>query len=145
MCEGDIQSATRYRVWFEIRQLGVPQRRARYIEHHSSSSSWCSLISFPVSIVVDKSNTMLGSFGPQADPHVVVFPRHGWDEAPSGMLARGDYKAKSQVGFFLFLFFFFEICVHFFLFYFHFSLLMMMIKIIWNTNTLSQSKNNGNN
>jgi Rho GDP-dissociation inhibitor len=46
--------------------------------------------------VVDKQNTMLGSFGPQAEPHVVVFPRHGWEEAPSGMLARGDYKAKSQ-------------------------------------------------
>jgi Rho GDP-dissociation inhibitor len=44
---------------------------------------------------VDKQTTMLGSFGPQADPHVVVFPRHGWDDAPSGMLARGDYKAKS--------------------------------------------------
>jgi Rho GDP-dissociation inhibitor len=45
---------------------------------------------------VDKQATMLGSFGPQGDAHVVVFPRHGWDEAPSGMLARGDYKAKSS-------------------------------------------------
>lgn len=44
---------------------------------------------------VDKQVTMLGSFGPQADPHLVVFPRHGWEEAPSGMLARGDYKAKT--------------------------------------------------
>lgn len=45
---------------------------------------------------VDKQQTMLGSFGPQAEPHVVLFPRHGWEECPSGMLARGSYAAKSE-------------------------------------------------
>ncbi len=39
---------------------------------------------------------MLGSFPPQAEAHTVVFPRHGWDEAPSGMLSRGSYKGKHK-------------------------------------------------
>eukprot|EP01115_Flamella_aegyptia_P006923 TRINITY_DN286_c7_g1_i1.p1 TRINITY_DN286_c7_g1~~TRINITY_DN286_c7_g1_i1.p1 ORF type:complete len:200 (-),score=75.45 TRINITY_DN286_c7_g1_i1:110-685(-) len=45
---------------------------------------------------VVKLDEMIGSFGPQAEPHVVIFPRHGWDEAPSGMLARGSYTATSR-------------------------------------------------
>ncbi|KAL6063516.1 Rho GDP-dissociation inhibitor 1 [Balamuthia mandrillaris] len=45
---------------------------------------------------VAKEEEMLGSFPPQAESHVVVFPRHGWDEAPSGMLARGQYKGKHK-------------------------------------------------
>ena len=36
---------------------------------------------------------MLGSYPPQEQPHEVVWPRHGWEEAPSGMLARGSYKS----------------------------------------------------
>ena len=36
------------------------------------------------------------SFAPQSEPFNSTFPRNGWDEAPSGMLARGTYKAKSQ-------------------------------------------------
>jgi len=47
-------------------------------------------------IRVAKEQTMIGSFGPQVAPHEVVFPRHGWEEAPSGMLSRGSYTAKSQ-------------------------------------------------
>ena len=39
---------------------------------------------------------MLGSFGPQVSPHEVTFPRHGWEEAPSGMLSRGKYTAQSK-------------------------------------------------
>lgn len=39
---------------------------------------------------------MLGSFAPQAATHDVTFPRHGWDEAPSGMLSRGKYTAVSK-------------------------------------------------
>ena len=46
-------------------------------------------------VQVMKDEEMLGSFGPQSKPHVVVFPRHGWETAPSGMLARGNYTAKS--------------------------------------------------
>jgi len=47
-------------------------------------------------IRVAKDDQMIGSFGPQAKPHEVTFPRHGWEEAPSGLLARGSYTAKSQ-------------------------------------------------
>jgi len=46
-------------------------------------------------VQVMREDEMLGSFGPQAKPHVVLFPRHGWEAAPSGMLARGSYSAKS--------------------------------------------------
>jgi len=39
---------------------------------------------------------MLGSFGPQAESHTVAFPRKGYEEAPTGTIARGKYKAKSR-------------------------------------------------
>src|SRR3990167_9950377 len=42
-----------------------------------------------------KDEEMLGSFGPQKDPHTVTFPKQGWDQAPKGALARGNYTAKS--------------------------------------------------
>jgi Rho GDP-dissociation inhibitor len=45
---------------------------------------------------VAKEEEMLGSFPPQSDPHVVVFPRHGWEEAPHGMLYRGAYKGRHK-------------------------------------------------
>jgi len=45
---------------------------------------------------VAKDETMIGSFAPQKEPYTMIIPRHGWEEAPSGMLARGSYKAKSQ-------------------------------------------------
>jgi len=45
---------------------------------------------------VAKEEEMLGSFGPQAKPHEVTFPRHGWEETPTGMISRGDYKATSK-------------------------------------------------
>jgi Rho GDP-dissociation inhibitor len=47
-------------------------------------------------IRVAKDHQMIGSFGPQVKPHEVVFPRNGWEEAPSGILSRGSYTAKSQ-------------------------------------------------
>jgi len=47
-------------------------------------------------IRVAKEDQMIGSFGPQAAPHQVTFPRQGWEEAPSGLLSRGSYTAKSQ-------------------------------------------------
>jgi Rho GDP-dissociation inhibitor len=46
-------------------------------------------------VKVSKSNEMLGSFGPQEKPHEVIIPRREWEEAPSGMMARGSYKATS--------------------------------------------------
>jgi len=47
-------------------------------------------------IKVAKEDTMIGSFAPQSAPFTSTFPRNGWEEAPSGMIARGTYKAKSQ-------------------------------------------------
>jgi len=44
-------------------------------------------------ISVDKQQYMVGSYGPKAEPHTYVTPV---DEAPKGMLARGDYKVKSK-------------------------------------------------
>ena len=43
-----------------------------------------------------KDEEMLGSFGPQRDLHSVTFPKQGWDQAPKGALARGNYTAKSK-------------------------------------------------
>jgi len=47
-------------------------------------------------IKVSRDEAMLGSYAPQKEAYTVTFPRIGWEEAPSGMLARGHYKAKSQ-------------------------------------------------
>jgi len=49
-----------------------------------------------MAIPVLKQELMLGSYGP--DPtkaNTVVFPRREWEEAPSGMMARGKYAAKT--------------------------------------------------
>jgi len=51
---------------------------------------------FRKGVKVDREQTMIGSFGPQKDPHVVVIPRNGWDEAPQGLIARGKYKANAK-------------------------------------------------
>jgi len=45
---------------------------------------------------VAKEEEMIGSFGPQQKPHEVCVPRSGWEEAPSGMVSRGTYTAKSS-------------------------------------------------
>ena len=42
---------------------------------------------------VDKSNYMVGSYGPKTEPHNYVTPP---DDAPSGMISRGTYKVKSK-------------------------------------------------
>ena len=47
-------------------------------------------------VKVARDDEMLGSFGPQKAHHEVIFPRHGWEEAPSGMLSRGKYTAISR-------------------------------------------------
>jgi len=44
-------------------------------------------------INVDKDVLVLGSYRPQKEPHSVTFPKIGWNEAPEGTLARGDYSA----------------------------------------------------
>jgi len=40
---------------------------------------------------VDKDILVLGSYRPQKEPHSVTFPKIGWNEAPDGALARGEY------------------------------------------------------
>jgi len=45
-------------------------------------------------VAVDKDYQMLGSYRPQKEVHQVTFPKNEWDEAPSGMLARGSYNGK---------------------------------------------------
>jgi Rho GDP-dissociation inhibitor len=48
---------------------------------------------YKAGIRVAKEDLMLGSYPPQEACQEVVWPRHGWEEAPSGMLARGSYKS----------------------------------------------------
>merc|ERR1711991_777423 len=47
----------------------------------------------PLRVTHDKE--MLGSYGPKKESYVVTTPRRGWEEAPSGMMYRGNFKAKS--------------------------------------------------
>lgn len=43
---------------------------------------------------VEEDKTMIGSFPPRQEVHVVEIPNKSWEEAPKGMLARGTYKGK---------------------------------------------------
>ena len=47
-----------------------------------------------IMMIVDKDEDKMGSFAPQVQPHQFDLP---WTEAPSGFLARGDYKGKGLV------------------------------------------------
>lgn len=47
-------------------------------------------------VKVNKDDVMIGSYAPNKQAYVSQFPRNGFEEAPSGMLARGKYKAKTQ-------------------------------------------------
>ena len=42
---------------------------------------------------MDKLNLMVGSYGPKTEAHVSQTPL---DDAPSGLMARGEYKVKSK-------------------------------------------------
>jgi len=42
---------------------------------------------------------MLGTYPPKNEFQAVDIPRQGWHEAPSGALARGEYKAKVRFSF----------------------------------------------
>jgi hypothetical protein len=46
------------------------------------------------SLLVDKLEHMIGSYGPSAESHSVTFLT---EEAPSGMLARGSYDVLSRI------------------------------------------------
>jgi len=47
-------------------------------------------------VKVATNNLVIGSFAPQKQSYVMTFPKHGWEETPKGMLARGSYKARTQ-------------------------------------------------
>lgn len=49
---------------------------------------------FHFSITVDKMEEMIGSYGPRAEPYEKTFAS---SEAPSGMMARGNYSVRSRV------------------------------------------------
>ena len=56
----------------------------------------CSSLSSSPSLslpLVDKSNLMVGSYGPKTEEHVYTTPV---EDAPSGMMARGEYTIKSK-------------------------------------------------
>ncbi len=42
---------------------------------------------------VDKNSYMVGSYGPKAEEHEYVTPS---DDAPKGMISRGNYKIHSR-------------------------------------------------
>jgi hypothetical protein len=44
-------------------------------------------------VTIDKTDEMIGSYGPQAEPYTKAFQP---EQAPSGMMARGHYSAKSR-------------------------------------------------
>lgn len=44
-------------------------------------------------VLVDKSDLMVGSYGPKSEAHEYRTPA---EEAPKGMIARGHYSAKSK-------------------------------------------------
>ena len=44
-------------------------------------------------IRVDKTEEMVGSYGPRAEPYEKKF---GWESVPSGMIARGKYNVRSR-------------------------------------------------
>ncbi|XP_071813424.1 rho GDP-dissociation inhibitor 1-like isoform X2 [Apostichopus japonicus] len=50
-------------------------------------------VTYRKGIRVDKSNSMVGSFGPKAESQEFTLPV---DEAPSGMMSRGSYVMKSK-------------------------------------------------
>ncbi|OQR82660.1 rho GDP-dissociation inhibitor [Achlya hypogyna] len=43
-----------------------------------------------------KEDVVLGSYAPQSATHDFKFPRHGWSEAPAGLLYRGKYHAECK-------------------------------------------------
>jgi len=52
---------------------------------------------FKKGIRVHKESIMLGSYPPSAtDIREVVIPKNDWEEAPGGMLGRGNYKGKHK-------------------------------------------------
>ena len=42
----------------------------------------------------DTEEVVVGSYAPQSDAHSFETPRRGWNQAPSGFLARGTYTGK---------------------------------------------------
>ena len=51
------------------------------------------VIIFVFNFLVDKTNLMVGSYGPKSEAHVFQTPP---EEAPSGVMSRGTYILKSK-------------------------------------------------
>ena len=51
------------------------------------------VIIFVFNFLVDKTNLMVGSYGPKTEAHVFQTPP---EEAPSGVMSRGTYILKSK-------------------------------------------------
>ncbi|KFY79686.1 hypothetical protein V499_01331 [Pseudogymnoascus sp. VKM F-103] len=66
------------------------------VQHEIISGLRSQTSTFRKGLRVAKDQQTLGSFGPQSKPHEVTFPRHGWEEAPSGMLSRGSYTSRHK-------------------------------------------------
>ena len=51
------------------------------------------VVTFVLYFLVDKTNLMVGSYGPKTEAHVFQTPP---EEAPSGVMSRGTYTLKSK-------------------------------------------------
>jgi Rho GDP-dissociation inhibitor len=63
-----------------------------YVQHEIVTGLKYIQTSYRAGVRVDKSNFMVGSYGPKAEIQSYTTPK---EEAPSGMLARGTYTVKS--------------------------------------------------
>lgn len=45
---------------------------------------------------IAKDEEMLGTYPPKNEFQALEIPRLDWNEAPSGMIARGEYKSKMK-------------------------------------------------
>ncbi|EGC39306.1 hypothetical protein DICPUDRAFT_91251 [Dictyostelium purpureum] len=51
---------------------------------------------FKAGLCVSKDTVSFGDFNESSSTYEVTVPKEGWNEAPSGFLARGSYRAKIQ-------------------------------------------------
>lgn len=69
-----------------------PPRGSRGIGRERGKAGLCSLTDALPAPAVDKTDYMVGSYGPRAEEYEFLTPM---EEAPKGMLARGTYHNKS--------------------------------------------------
>mmetsp|Transcript_119910 Transcript_119910/g.168796 ORF Transcript_119910/g.168796 Transcript_119910/m.168796 type:complete len:195 (+) Transcript_119910:83-667(+) len=82
---------------FTIKEGSKYKMQVSFRVQHEIVSGLCfqnNVYKGPLKVTSDKE--MLGSYGPKEAPYTVTTPRRGWEEAPSGALARGNFKARSS-------------------------------------------------